>query len=442
MKSFPFRAAAGLLVSAWLLAGPVDAENWPNWRGPSYNGSSEEKGLPERFTKTEMVKWSVEMPGVGASTPVIWEDHVFVTSADEQRCSLAMAFDRATGRELWRREFAGFGQDDRSNYSAPSAVTDGQRVYFFFGSGRLGCFDFAGKEIWRRDICADYGEFAFNWTFSSTPVLWKGKLFLQVLQRDTPVNGRGLEKPDSFLLAMDPATGKELYRHSRPSEAEMESRESFATPLPHFVSGRDELVMVGGDCLTGHDPETGRELWRWGTWNPGKEQWWRLVVSPVAGGGVILACAPKGGAIYAVAEGLQGNHEGKSGVKWQSEPTKESPVTTDVATPLFYEGRFYVVDHGRTRALSCLDPATGRVIYTQLLDSREKFEASPTGADGKIYLINHFGDVFVVQAGDQFKLLHKAEMGVSMRNLTRSSIAVSQQNLFIRTDTHLYCIGR
>lgn len=441
MRDRPTKVAIGI-VAGCLLTGLLRAENWPNWRGTGYSGSSKETGLPIQFSKTENVKWSVEMPGVGASTPVIWGDSVFLTAGQIPGGSLALAYDRRTGKELWRREFTGYGQDDRSNFSAPSAVTDGERVYFFFGSGRLACFDFAGKEIWKRDICADYGDFAFQWTFSSSPALGNGRLFLQVLQRDVPVRDRGRDKAESFLLAMDSATGKELYRHVRPSDALMESRESFATPIPHAIGGRWELLVAGGDCLTGHDPATGIELWRWGTWNPTKVQSWRLVPSPVSGGGVILACAPKGDPIYAVEEGLQGAHEGTSGLKWKSAPTKESPVTSDVATPLFYQGRFYVVDHLRTRALSCLEPSTGRVIYTQPLESREKFEASPTGADGKIYLINHLGDVFVVQAGDRFKLLHKAEMGTSMKNITRSSIAVSQGNLFIRTDTHLYCVGR
>lgn len=435
MNPLPLGIAAFLVTSAAL------AENWPNWRGPHFNGSSTETGLPARFSKTEQVKWSVEMPGVGASTPVIWGDHVFLTCAKAPSESLALAYDRQTGKELWRRTFPGFGQDDRSNFSAPSPVTDGERVSFFFGSGQMGCFDFAGKELWKRDICGEFGDFAFQWTFSSTPVLMAGKLFLQVLQRDIPVHDRGQAKPESFLLAMDPVTGRDIYRHVRPSDAVMESRESFATPLPHVASGRDELVIIGGDCLTGHDPATGTEIWRWGTWNPGKEPYWRLVPTPVAGGGVILACAPKGGPIYAVEEGLRGSHEGAAGVKWKSAPTKEVPVTTDVATPLFYQGRFYLVDHGRTRTLTCLEPSTGRIVYSQMLNSREKFEASPTGADGKIYLINHFGDVFVVQAGDEFKLLHSTEMGTSLKNITRSSIAVSQGCLFIRTDTHLYCVG-
>ncbi len=430
------------LTLAVLATTAVQAENWPNWRGPNLDGSSPETGLPTTFSKEENVKWQVEMPGEGASTPVIWGDHIFITSARGKEDCVAMALDRQTGKTLWEKPFPGYGHDDRSNFASPSATTDGEKVIFFFGSGQMATYDFDGKELWTADIEADYGEFAFQWTFSSSPILHDGKVYLQVLQRDEPAKGRGVEDGESYVLALDAATGKEVFRHVRPSDAQMESLESFATPLPLTVDGREELVIVGGDVITGHNPDTGEELWRWGTWNEGhQQQWWRLVPSPVYGDGILLACAPKNAPVYAVEAGLTGTHEGESGLAWASEPTKQVPVTTDVATPLFYQGRFYVVDHGRTRTLSCIEPKTGRVIYSEPLGSREKFEVSPTGADGKIYLMNHLGDVFVVKAGDEFELLHKAEMGNTLKNISRASIAVSQGNLYIRTDTTLFCIG-
>jgi len=267
-------------------------------------------------------------------------------------------------------------------------------------------------------------------------------VYLQVLQRNAVVHDRGRDGAESYLLALNPETGEEVYRHVRPSNAKNESLESYATPVPFELNGRRELLIAGGDVLTGHDPESGKELWRWGTWNPGhKEEWWRLVASPVYGAGLILASGPKNTPIFAVKAGLSGSHEGEDGLAWASSPTKEVPITSDVATPLFYEGRFYVIDHGATRSFSCIDPASGKVLYTERTGSREKFEASPTGADGKIYLMNQLGDVFVIKAGDKYELLHKAEMGTSMKNISRSSIAVSQGNLFIRTDTHLFCVG-
>lgn len=431
-----------ILAATALFCASLHAENWPNWRGPNYNGTSAETNLPTTFSKTENVKWSLKTPGEGASTPVIWNNHVFYTSADPAagQCA-AIALDRETGKELWKLPIPGYEFDTRSNFASPSAVTDGERVFFFFGNGHLVACDFSGKQLWSRSITKDYGDFAFQWTFSSSPLLYDGRLYIQVLQRNTPVHDRGQQNGPSFLLALDPTTGKEIFKHIRPADAVAESLEAFTTPLPFKGAGRDELVIAGGDCLTGHDPKTGAELWRWGTWNPGKIGHWRLVPSPVAGEGVILACAPKKEPIFAVKAGLNGAHTSSEALAWKSEPTKEEPLTTDVPTPAYSNGRFYVLS-GDARSLLCVEPKTGRIIYNQRLESRDKLESSPTVADGKIYVMNHLADVFVVKAGDTFELLHTAQMGNSMKNISRSSIAVSQGNLFIRTDTDLYCIGK
>src|SRR5206468_3658760 len=138
----------------------------------------------------------------------------------------------------------------------PSPATDGQRVIFFYGNGDLVAYDVDGKQLWKRNIQKEYGEFAFQWTFSTSPLLYGGKLYMQVLQRDVPANGRGKKDVpnESYLLALDPANGKELWRQLRPSEAVAESREAFTTPVPYEEGGRKQLIVIGGDCLTGHDP--------------------------------------------------------------------------------------------------------------------------------------------------------------------------------------------
>jgi outer membrane protein assembly factor BamB len=366
---------------------------------------------------------------------------VFLTAAVKDSQTLyAIALDRQTGKERWRQAVGqGFSQDRLSNYASPSPVTDGQTVWFFFGTGDLAAFNFAGTKLWARNIQKDYGQFAFLWTFSSSPQLHGGKLFLQVLQRDVPVSGRGRRDGpnESFLLALDPKTGKELWRCLRPSEAVEESREAFSTPIPITHQGRPELLIVGGDCLSGHDPKTGKEYWRWGTWNPHRINHWRLVPSPVVGAGVVLACAPKGGPVTAVKLGGNGMLP-DAALAWKS---TDRNVSTDVATPLFYRGRFYVLNTDK-KILSCLEPATGKVIWSGELGGRSKLEASPTGADGKIYLMNHNGDVFVAQAGDEYKLLATIPMGGEEGDqYLRSTIAVSQGNLFIRTGAKLYCVG-
>ncbi|HSO19223.1 MAG TPA: PQQ-binding-like beta-propeller repeat protein, partial [Desulfosarcina sp.] len=281
------------------LAWPMQAQNWPQWRGPEFTGATTEAvELPERFGPEENVKWVVDLPGASAATPVVWGDRVFVSSVDEASAVLlAMCFDAETGRLLWQREMGpGISRDRRSNYAAPSPATDGRTVWFFYSTGKLAALTMEGEPRWERNIQEEYGEFAFLWTFSSSPMLYEGRLYLQVLQRDVAVSGRGRRDGpnDSYLLALNPETGREYWRQLRASEARQESREAFSTPIPFDWNGAKEILVAGGDCITGHDAATGTELWRWGTWNPGRITHWRLVPSPVAGGGVILACAPKG----------------------------------------------------------------------------------------------------------------------------------------------------
>jgi outer membrane protein assembly factor BamB len=417
----------------------VQAENWPQWRGPYFNGSSAEKNLPSDFSKTKNVKWVTALPGTSAATPIIWEDRVFVSSGEDKAKALqAICLDRKSGKILWNEQAAvGYNVDEKSNFASPSPVTDGQVVVYLYGNGELVTYDFAGKKLWGRSLQKDYGAFAYQWTYGASPTLYGGKLYVQVLQRNEPVHGRGVADAPSYLLALEPKTGKELWKHVRPSEARQESREAYSTTIPFEHNGRTELLITGGDCITGHDPKTGEELWRWGTWNPNRITHWRLVPSPVAGGGVVLACAPKAGPVYAFKAGLKGTQD-DSALAWKS---TQREISSDVATPLFYQGRFYVMKGEQRPTISRVEPATGKVEWSGELDSRIKIESSPTGADDKIYFQNFRGEVFVVAAGEQFKLLNTIPMGDEGDDELRSTIAVSQGELFIRTGHKVYCVG-
>jgi outer membrane protein assembly factor BamB len=421
--------------------------DWPNWRGPHFNGASDETGLPVKFSPKEGVKWATEMPGPSAATPIVWGDHVFVSSSDpKEQTLLAMALDRKTGQVKWQH-VAGSGYrpagrgnaiqlDEKSNYASPSPVTDGKRVVFFYGNGDMVAYTPDGQKLWARNIQQEYGDFCFGWTFSSSPQLYEGRLYHQQLQRDLAVSGRGKDGSPSFLLALDPATGKELWKVERRSPARMESREAFTTPIPFVHNGRKEIVLAGGNVLTGHDPATGKELWRWETWNPGNDHpTLRLVPSPVSGGGVIMACAPKGEPVYAIKAGQSGNIS-EGGLTWKSE--ERGPVTSDVPTPLFYKGRFYVVSDLK-KNVSCVEPATGKVLWQTPLTGPSRVWASPAGADGKLYLLSLAGEVHVLDAekGDILASNPMAENDNEMR----SSVAIARGNLFIRTNTHLYCAG-
>jgi outer membrane protein assembly factor BamB len=416
------------------------AENWPHWRGPHFNGSSTEQSLPDDFSKTNNVRWIAALPGPSAATPIIWDDHVFVSSTDLQTKTLrAIALDRKSGKELWNHETGqGFSLDNSSNFASPSPTTDGKRAYFLYATGDLAAFDFNGEKVWSLNLQKDYGQFAYQWTYGASPTLFEGKLYIQVLQRDVPVNGRGCKDGpcESYVLALNPKTGAELWRHVRPSDAPQESKEAYSTPIPFTHDGRTEMLITGGDCFTGHDPKTGKELWRWGTWNTARMSHWRLVPSPVASEDGALACAPKGEPVFSVKRGGKGTLDG-SWIGWKSEDRR---ISSDVCTPLHYQGRYYVLN-GERRILSRVDPATGKPDWIGELGTRAKIEASPTGADGKIYFVDFRGVVFIVAAGNEFKLRRTIPMGDDGDDKVRSTIAVSQGNLFVRTGSKLYCVG-
>ena len=419
----------------------VAAENWPQFRGPSFNGSTSEKDLPAKWDEDD-IAWTAELPGPSAATPAIWGDHIFVSSVSPENKSLeALAIDRRSGKKLWQHTVAdGVDRDKRSNYASNSPATDGKVVVFFYGRGELVAYDFAGKEKWKKDIAKEYGDFAFLWTYATSPVIWDGRLYIQVLQRDTPVDGRGI-KPrgiESYVLALDPANGEKLWKVARPSKARAESRESFATPVPWVgADGQKQLLVVGGDALTGHDVKTGKELWRWGTWNPERIGHWRHVPSAVAGEGIALVCAPKKDPVYAIRLGDKGEL-GKDAVAWVSEDNRQ--ISSDVPTPAFADGEFFLLSDVR-KSLSRIDPKTGDVRWTTRLPGNPKYEASPTIADGKVYLINFAGEVVVVDAKEG-EILSTWKSGTTKEYPVRSSIVASQGQLFVRGNRKLWAIGK
>ena len=442
-----FTALTALVFSQTLLL----AGNWPQFRGPNQDGSSEETNLPEKFSKTENVKWAVDLPGLSASVPAVWGDSLFITApvpAEEK--FVGICIDAKTGKERWRKDLAkGTRWDKASNLASPSPVTDGERVFFFFATGDLACFDFAGNEIWKRDVTKTHGNFGTQWTYSSSPVLDGGKLYIQVLQRNEYFEFQGVMKGtkdspnDSYILAIDPKTGKDLWKHIRPSDAEKETRESFSTPVFTNVDGKRQMLITGGDVISGHDAATGEEIWRWGHWNDDQNKNLRLVPSAVAGDGIAVVCAPKNRPAFGVKLGMTGKLS-DGALAWTSDP---KVVTSDVSTPLFYRGKFYILDSNR-KTLSCVDPKTGTVHWTGDLGSKSKIEASPTAGDGKIYATNFWGEVFVVKADPaKFELLHSVDMGNGAKaqgtpDSVRSSIAIANGALYIRTQDKLYCVGK
>ena len=366
--------------------GSLSFADWPNWRGPNFDGSAVGNfKYPTVFSPKLAVLWSHELEGPSASTPVVINDRVFLSGT---RLSieggsapdlLAMCIDRKSGNALWIKS-AGSGYqpgdkdgnllqlDSRSNYSSPSPVASSTEVVFFYGNGDLVCFSHDGDLKWRRNLQADLGDFCFQWTFSASPTLYDGRLFLPVLQRDEQVHGRGNKGAESFLLCLNLKSGKRIWRHVRTTPAKKESREAFSTIIPY----NDSLLVAGGDFLTSHNHKDGSELWRWGTWNNGhKQEWWRLVPSPVAGDGKVLVCAPKKAPVFAVS--ISGK---KSGAKLAWDSTNSKEVTSDVPTPLFFRGFFYVLSDLRQN-ISKLNPENGVVAWTLKLPGKYKWRSFP-----------------------------------------------------------------
>ena len=419
-----------------LLTASARAENWPQWRGPYFNGSTTEKDLPIQWSKTENVAWVAPLPGYSSATPVVWEDCVFVSSPDEQRNLLLLCLDRKTGQVRWRKVVGGGDlEKGRNNMASPSPATDGKRVFSLFATGDLAAFDLAGQELWKRNLAKDYGRFANKWIYGSSPMLYGGKLYVQVLQQNPRPDDYTQALDDksvreSFLLCLDPETGKNLWRYVRPTEAVGEAQEAYSTPVPCTGKQGAEILVVGGDYVTAHAPDTGAELWRCGGLNDREERVWRIVPSPVVADGMIIACGPMHDPVLAIKDGGKGLVTDMR-IAWRF---KEFP--SDCVTPLFYRQKLFVLD-GDHQMMTCLEPQTGAKKWQGNLGVRDIFRASPTGADGKIYCLSENGTVVVLDAGNEFRILSTISMGEAP---VRSSIAVAHGALFIRTAKNLYCV--
>ncbi|HEV8603802.1 MAG TPA: PQQ-binding-like beta-propeller repeat protein [Tepidisphaeraceae bacterium] len=434
-KHYPLCLLIGLFVTVCV----ARAENWPQWRGPAFNGTSPETNLPDKLDETGTMAWSVELPGRGASTPIVWGNQVFLTTQGKDRKLLALCFDAKTGKEQWRKEMgmAGQAKGNNADWAGPSAITDGKTVYFYFSTGDLAAFDMDGKPIWNLNMQKEHGTFNYQWIYGSSPLLYRGKLYVQVLQRDVPGSEwraakAGESLADSYIVAKEPSTGKDIWKVVRKDDnARVESKEAYSTPMPYQGKEPAQIIIVGGDCVTGHDFDTGKEIWRAGGWNPQKIDSFRTVPSVTVAGDMIIACAPKGGPVMGIKPG-EGDVTA-SNFAWKS---KE--LTSDVTVPAFYQGNLYVLE-GEKKALSCVDAKTGEKKWSTKLDSRPVFRASPTAADGKIYCINENGEVWVCSASES-KIISQGTL--SNRDKAHASISVADGRVYVRTGEKLYAFGK
>ena len=432
MRKLTLFLAIFLLVSIGLGASDPNV-NWPQWRGPHANGTSTTaKDLPVTWSETENVAWRVKLPSWSAATPIIWEDVVLVTSAEEgfgKRGSgskdklLLLAIDRKDGSILWRAETgSGNRLHRKQNMASPSPVTDGKRIWVMTGTGTLTCFDFKGKQLWQRNIQKDYGRFGLNHGYASSPKLFEDRLYIQVL------HGMKTDDP-SYVFAVDPVTGKTVWKVNRWTDAQHESPDNYSTPLIVDAGGKKQLVVSGGDYVTGHDLDNGKELWRMSGFNPGGQQAYRTIASSVLLGDVVYTTSTRGRPFIAFRAGGSGDIT-KTNLVWQNN------LGADVPTPTTDGKRIYVL--GDKGIVVALDAKSGDVIWDRERIEPGVYSSSPTLADGKIYATSEDGTTTVLRAGDEFQVLATNKLD----SHTLASPAAAGNQLFLRTGDYLYCFQK
>jgi len=416
MKKLPLVLLVALVATPVLFAG-----NWPAWRGPDANGVSRERGLPLKWTTEENIAWKVPMPAWSGSTPIIWDERIFLNVADGDSLQL-WALDRTKGDVLWKKPMGGGNIKLRKqNMSSPSPVTDGKSVFALTGTGVLKGFDVNGTELWVRDLQKEYGPFGLNWGYASSPLLHGDGLYVQVL------HGMKTDDP-SYVMKVAKASGKTIWKVDRPTDAIQESPDAYTTPAMLPVGKGVELVISGGDYVTGHDPATGKELWRVGGMNPQKHPFYRTVTSPVVYADIVYAAARER-PVVAIRGGGRGDVT-KSHVlfSFQNGP--------DVPTPVVDGKLFYIFnDRGIVWAL---DAKSGQEVWGSQRLKPGTYSSSPVLADDKIYITNEEGLTSVIKAGPAFEVLAENPLN----DYCLSSPAISDGQIFIRTTTHLWAIGQ
>jgi outer membrane protein assembly factor BamB len=414
-----------LLALSWSWS--AHAENWPQWRGPTNDGVSTESNLPTEWSATKNLAWKLPLPGMGSSTPIVWGNRLFLTSeADKDLILLCISTD---GKELWRRKL-GTGRRhinrDEGNLASPSPSTDGTHVYAFVGTGDFACFDLEGKEIWRFNAQDRYGKFDLQYGMHTTPVLYGDRLYLQLIHSG-----------GAWVIALDKATGYEVWKVKRPSDGTAENEHSYATPCIWDNHKAAYLITHGNDYAIAHRLSDGSEIWRLGDLNP-KDHYnptLRFVASPVATADLIVIPSAKNGPVVGVKPDASGMIQAGS----PHEQWRRPHNTPDVPSPLVHNGFVYLCPEDgsrKDRGLVCLDAKTGKEYYTQKVYGK-RYRASPVYGDGKIYLTARDGTITVVKAGPQF-----VQLAVNkLPDQTTASPAISGGRIYIRGFETLFAIG-
>jgi outer membrane protein assembly factor BamB len=431
------------LTLTMALGGSVSAADWPQWRGPHGSGVSDERDLPVRWSATENLSWKADLGGVGVSSPIVAGDRVFVTSqigagvvrqgprlaqgasaatageraldssraASDRTYFLVEAFSRMDGRRLWQHRVEAASPlptvHDKHNLASPSPVTDGQMVYAWFGTGQIVALDVNGKLVWERNLAKEIAPFEINWGHSSSPTLYQDTLILLCDHA-----------PASYLLAVDKRTGKERWKADRGK-----GRMSYSTPFVVETTDRAELIVNSSERVDSYDAKTGTLLWYVG----GSNQF-PIPVPAFHNGILYMSRGYRSGPYLAVRPGGRGDVSATH-VLWQV------PTGAPYISSLVHDGGvlYMASDVG---AITAIDAETGKRIWQERVDGL--FTASPVAADGKIYFVSETGEVIVVRSGREPMIIARNDLGERFM----SGLAVSNGQLFLRSDGRLFAIGK
>jgi len=410
-----------LFSAAIFAASTVLAANWPQFRGPDHQGVSSERGLPLAWNSTSNVLWKASIPGESWSSPIVWKDRVFLTTATEngESCRV-LALNAKDGRIVWDKEV--FKQtprrkEGRNSYATPTPSTDGKRVYACFGDGSFAALDFSGKIVWTNRDFPFYSQHGLG----TSAILHDGIL---VMARDGSSDGEdkkiGWQKPcdKSYVLALDAATGKLLWKTGRGL-----SRISHGVPTLYTDHGKTQVVSEAGDVVQGFDLKTGERLWSSEVLGEGK------VPSTIVGDGLAFTSGGWGGkeTIKAFRIGARGDLK-ESNLVW--EQRKGIPK---VPSMLFVKPYLYAITDGGIA--SCFAADTGAIVWQERVGGN--FSASPIAADGRLYFLSDEGVTTVLRAGPKFEVLATNPIGEKLQ----ASMAAANGRILIRTMSHLWCIG-
>ncbi|MBM3752958.1 MAG: PQQ-like beta-propeller repeat protein [Acidobacteria bacterium] len=426
-----------------VIALAASAENWPQFRGPGARGVAEKQHVPASWNvKTgENIAWKKELPGLGLSSPIVWGNRLYVTTAVSSNPQMVfeeklkgeldrrqdaaeqqfrvLAIDTKSGKIVWNTLAATTKprvlRHPHNSYASPTPVTDGKYLVAFFGSEGLYCFDLKGKLLWSKDLGAlDQGAFDlpdYQWGSASSPVLWQGKVLLQV----------DMHK-GSFLASFDAATGRELWRTAR------DSKPAWATPTVVTSATRTEIVTNGVEHVCGYDAETGKELWRI------KGTSMISVPTPFEHDGLVYVFSGYSRYIrrsYAIKPGASGDiTNSKKHVAWMRE---EAPY---LSTPVIAGGQVFTLSS--RGVLVTYDATTGKTVYQQRLGNGTGVSSSLVAADGAVYGTNEDGEVFVLKPGAKYEQLALNAMGEAVL----ATPAIAGKTIFIRGTRTLWAIRK